>query len=517
MSRQRQQKEPARAERVIAVIYAGGTIGMQGQPLKAMKPLAFKRLLAKTRGFLAAPDGGLHLLLPSEDTPRAQRRHIELDFVGDMKPLDSSRVVPTDWADIAIAVAKAEEGGARRYDGIVVLHGTDTLAWTASALSLLLGDLRMPVVLTGSQTPLSHSRTDALRNLITAVEFAADEKCPKEVCVFFDQVLLRGNRATKVRSAGYDGFTSPNFAPLAWAGTALNFSTFRQAFPVMKRTDLAAWRQGVQDVDVRVLRAYPGMQAPRGVTTQDKRVGIVLDAYGAGTASSDGGLRKFLTRARKHNQASIVLRTQVPNGAVEAGVYEAAEWLRNLATPGSDITSEACTAKLYYLLGRKFESAEIERALTGSLRGEVTLPDCELLDGHVLASSADATAATTGQVHYQARTDEYMLMVRLAEVLARAGVKVQRESRRSGQQIDLIAQLNGITIAIECCLSAYGVEKAQRDVQRFATADLNRFAIVGQHFTDAAKRVATEAGGTTVTWDEAFKRGWPALAGEPPG
>lgn len=490
----------------IAVVYTGGTIGMRGDSLEPMTHEQFIELLSTTRGFARADDG-LRLTLPSPEATGVKRRYVRVEFQGTIEPLDSSEMIPKNWADIAIEVDRVERD--TRYSGVVVLHGTDTMAWTASALSFLLGTLRVPVILTGAQSPLSYTRTDALRNLVTALEMAAEATCPVEVCIFFDQLLMRGNRSTKVRVSGFDGFDSHNFAPLGTAGTALRILENLEPLPPLPRADLAAWKQNVSDVRVLVLRAHPGLSVLPNLSSLRGSLSIILEGYGSGTAGRAGGLQEFLTSVRKDLDATIVLRTQVQNGAVEQGVYEAADWLKDLVVPGSDITSEACVAKLLYLMASGIQRPQIERAMRTSLCGEATLPT----GGP--AAEVGGEPAASGIAHYVHLTDEYRLLRRLESVLRRAGLQdIQHEVLTDAGRIDLMATGFGRRLGVEWSASAHGSAKALRDIKRLRHAGVDAMVVVGVHFTEDARRMIEDKGGVALTWDEALAADWSNIMGQ---
>lgn len=492
----------------VAIIYTGGTIGMHDAPLKPMNKAEFLALLGSIRGFMPTADG-LHLVLPSIHPNEPRPRRIRLEFVGDRKAIDSSRMMPINWAEIAAEVRRAQDSG--KYAGVVVLHGTDTLAWTASALSFLVGEIKIPVVMTGSQTALSHSRSDALRNLITAVEFAAHKKCPKEVCIFFDQVLLRGNRATKYRSSGFDGFETPNFSPLGWAGTHLSFAEGVASWPMHGGIDLIKWSKNVAQTKVLVIRAYPGLNAFPRLPPQSTRLAIILEAYGAGTANSAGGLESFLRRAKAKNKAHIVLRTQVTNGTVETGVYEAGNWLDGLVIPGSNITSEACVAKLYYLLGLDRSSDFVENAMQSSLCGEADLRR-RPLENDVLGASVGYEGPVGNWPRFATFSDTARLQANLAATLARVpGAIVAQEASMNGEELDIAAFTPLGNVGIECSGGLITVEKARRDFARLERSGVERRILVGALFSISALDFVAKSGGTALTWGEAFSHDWSTL------
>ena len=502
------------------MIYTGGTIGMRVDKEKRLDPLdasQFIKLLATVHGFSLETDQttqeeNLYLAVPSpshkETAPDVYFR-IRIVFVGidKVNPVDSSLITPNVWADIASIVAEAEQE--LRYNGIVILHGTDTLAWTASALSFLLGDLRIPVVMTGSQMPLDYSRSDASRNLTAAIEFAAKDGCPKEVCILFDQVLLRGNRATKCRTSGFEAFETPNLAPLGTAGTELkNTEDVEELPPGYERADFYLWKVNVKSVRILVLKAYPGMELFPELPSDGRKVGIILEAYGVGTADGRGGLKDFLQRAKKSG-AYLVLRTQLANGAVDVDLYKGSGWLGDLGISGVDITSEACVAKLYYLLGLGLPHSALVKALKGSLRGEVSLPFRTYHDGDFIESKG-VEEMFGNHARYERIIYGYRHQNMLAERLGRIpGIHVETESQMNGNSVDIVASSGDVRAIFECYIGNVTRERAARAVKMLEMAGDNiKLFVVANGFTIGALNVIKIAGGSAVEWTEALQKDW---------
>lgn len=338
--------------KAVYIAYTGGTIGMV--PGAALE-----------RSYRPAPgDLGARLsAMPELSAP--EMPHIVLH---EYEPLlDSAELTPRDWERIGRDLAAQYE----RFDGFVVLHGTDTMAYTASALSYMLENLAKPVILTGSQIPLSRVRSDARDNLITSLLLAAHTPL-REVGVYFHGVLLRGNRARKVSSTGFGAFESPNAPPLATVGVEVVRSgahpTDAQAEPT------APLRlQPLTDVKVGALRLFPGMSDRLLENVlQEPLQGLVLETYGSGNAPRQEGLLRTLKRATERGVV-IVNCTQCLRGGVDMTGYATGQALREAGvTSGFDLTPEAALTKLVYLFSKGLTPGEVRDAMQVPLRGELT-------------------------------------------------------------------------------------------------------------------------------------------------
>ncbi len=360
----------------IYVLYTGGTIGMCGHPLAPMSADDFAELLSTMPGF--APPRLTFQTLHNRDVTV----HYDLDAFED--PIDSSAMTPRHWVQIARRVLANHAD----YDGFVVVHGTDTMGWTSSALAFLLEGLAKPVVVTGSQLPLAQTRTDGLRNLVTAMQVAATCRIP-EVGLLFDQALYRGCRAAKVSTDAFDGFASPNGQPLVRAGITLEVvrAHVRPPPPASITLDdpdnrrrlglrLNAIEAALPTFTVLSLVLFPGIQDSNAVEvvlgrTQPPVRGVVLQAFGEGNAPSTPS---FLAALRRAHERGVVLvdGTQVVQGSVNVDAYQSASGLELAgAISGYDMTPEAAQAKLVYLLALQLAPGEIERQMQRDLRGEL--------------------------------------------------------------------------------------------------------------------------------------------------
>lgn len=279
--------------------------------------------------------------------------------------LDSSNISVREWTQIARVI----EENYRRFDGFVILHGTDTMAYTSSALSFMLDGLGKPVVLTGSQIPIGCVRSDARDNLITSLLIAAAGRCC-EVCLYFGSRLLRGCRATKVSSDELIAFDSPNLPPLATADIDIRYNDrlIRPAGRELRVTEFAS------DMPIAVLKVFPGIQFSlfERIMT-DELKGLVLEAFGVGNLPDyDGGLLPLVNRAAA-NGTVICVCTQCMRGSVRLGAYETSSALREAgAVCCYDMTAEAAVTKLRYLFARGYSPAAVRELMEDDLRGELT-------------------------------------------------------------------------------------------------------------------------------------------------
>lgn len=314
-------------------------------------------------GFETEPGNLARLLarLPELDDPAMPG----LELVEFQPLLDSSDMVPADW----LRIARAIEASYQDVDGFVVLHGTDTLAYTASALSFMLEGLGKPVIITGSQVPLGELRSDARENLVASALLATRSDL-HEVCVFFGGKLFRGNRVTKVSASGFDAFDSPNEAVLAEVGVDIVLG------PADARASQgdAVHVHDLAEVSVAAVRLFPGIE-PRLLRKMLSRPvqGVVLETYGAGNAPSrDGALLEVIAEATGRGVV-IVNCTQCLRGRVDMSGYATGAALAGAGVvSGADMTPEAALAKLIWLLGRGLPPAEVNDQLGRNLRGELT-------------------------------------------------------------------------------------------------------------------------------------------------
>ena len=333
----------------ICILYTGGTIGMVPTDRGyAPKPGALAQYLK------AIPD------LASQEAPAWE--------LVEMEPLlDSSNITVREWRAIGQAIFDHYD----RFDGFVVLHGTDTMAYTASALSFMLENLQKPVIFTGSQIPLCRMRSDGRDNLITSLLIAAQGRAA-EVCLYFGSKLLRGNRAVKRSADGLEAFYSPNWPPLATAGVNIQYDAGALAKPkATGELTLAAF----EPVPIGVLKVFPGIQFElfESILTERLR-GIVLETFGAGNIPDNGKstLLPLIQRAYKSGTVLTVC-SQCAQGSVHLGTYATSAALKDAgAVSGQDMTTEAAVAKLYYLFSKGYELEEIKRKVEENLRGEIS-------------------------------------------------------------------------------------------------------------------------------------------------
>lgn len=335
----------------ILLIYTGGTIGMmQSHSTGALKPFDFKHL--------------------KNEVPELQRLPVTLDSISFKHPIDSSNMHPRVWIELAEIIEKNYS----KFDGFVILHGSDTMAYTASALSFMLENLAKPVILTGSQLPIGIIRTDGKENLITAIEIAAAQKNKKplvpEVAIYFEYELYRGNRTLKYNAAHFDAFKSPNYPVLAEAGVNIEYKTNY----IRKASTKKLKVHKHLDNDIVVLPLFPGIS--KKITSsilQTKGLkAVVLQTFGAGNAPTDKWFVDELNAAIKRG-VIIYNVTQCLEGSVVQGKYETSSQLKQIGViSGEDITMEAAVTKLMFLLGQKLSNQQLKKMLGTSICGEMS-------------------------------------------------------------------------------------------------------------------------------------------------
>ena len=332
----------------ICILYTGGTIGMvPTENGYAPKQGYFRDAIAEI------PD------IHEPDMP-------DWDFIEFDPLLDSSNIAVEQWNMIGRAI----RDNYSKYDGFVVLHGTDTMAYTASALSFMLEGLKKPVVLTGSQIPLCKLRSDGRDNLITSM-LIASAGVVNEVCLYFGGKLLRGNRATKASADGLQAFDSPNYHVLAEAGIDIRYHE-ASLMPAPKYVPFRLTE--FQPTSIGVLKIFPGIQFSlfESIMTEGLN-GIVLETFGAGNIPSYAGdLLPIIQKAFDHGSIVCVC-SQCQNGTVKLGAYETSNALTKAgAVSGYNMTTEAAVAKLYYLFSLGLSRDEIKSLMEEDLRGELT-------------------------------------------------------------------------------------------------------------------------------------------------
>ncbi len=335
----------------ILIIYTGGTIGMVEDPeTGALNPFDFEHIY--------------------NEIPELSKLKLDLKSYSFNPLMDSSNMNPQNW----IKIAEVIEDYYDDYDGFVILHGSDTMAYTASALSFMFENLGKPVILTGSQLPVGIIRTDGKENVITSIEIAAAQKDGKpivpEVCIYFENELYRGNRTHKYNTEHFEAFRSVNYPPLAEAGVSIKYNHTAiqkandQEFRVFKNFDN----------NIAIIKLFPGIQEKviKSIINTEGLEGIVLETFGSGNAPT---VQWFVDCLKEAVEKGIIIYnvTQCRGGAVKMGKYQTSLGLEEMGVvSGSDITTEAAVGKIMYLLGNKHPKNRLKKYLKTSLRGELT-------------------------------------------------------------------------------------------------------------------------------------------------
>lgn len=338
----------------LLLIYTGGTIGMKVDPrIQALKPFNFSQIL--------------------EEVPELGKFAYRIDSFTFDPLIDSSDVEPSMWISLANLIRERYDD----YDGFVILHGTDTMAYSASALSFMIEGLTKPIIFTGSQLPIGVPRTDGKENLISSVEIAAarDEEghaIVPEVCICFDNVLIRGNRATKVNSDNFRAFRSENMSPLAEAGISIRYH--RDLIRLPEDWNRRPHFHTDLDTRVSILKLHPGItpQVVKNILLGPETRAVIIETYGAGNAPSK---EWFLSIVREAYQMGKILLniTQCRAGMVNMDIYATGKSLKAAGVEnGYDSTTESALGKLFHLMGKTADNNEVRIGLEQNIRGEIS-------------------------------------------------------------------------------------------------------------------------------------------------
>ena len=335
----------------ILLIYTGGTIGMK-ESGQGLVPFDFSQILS--------------------EVPELQKFTFKIDSYTFDPLIDSSDVEPALWKELSALIKEKYDD----YDGFVVLHGTDTMAYSASALSFMLDGLAKPVIFTGSQLPVGSLRTDGKENLVSAIEVAAakDDRgraMVPEVAIYFNSQLLRGNRATKVNATAFDAFRSPNCPPLAEAGIRIRYNKALIRYP-SSVVPLAIHTR--LDTRVAILKVHPGIteQVARNVLLGSGIRAVIIETYGSGNAISKPWFTDIIRESAGSGKILLNI-TQCLAGDVNMNLYATGKALKEAGVvSGSDITTEGGLAKLFVLMGEYADNEKVKRLLEKNLKGEIS-------------------------------------------------------------------------------------------------------------------------------------------------
>ena len=338
----------------ILLIYTGGTIGMKEDPtVQALKPFDFSQIL--------------------EEVPELGKFACRIDSYTFDPLIDSSDVEPAFWIELVNLIEEKYD----LYDGFVVLHGTDTMAYSASAVSFLIEGLTKPVIFTGSQLPIGAPRTDGKENLISSVEIASGKDAEghalvPEVCICFDNVLIRGNRATKINSDNFRALRSENLTPLAEAGISIRYNPSLIRKPSSWETRPVFHKH--LDTRVSILKIHPGItpSVVRNILCGEGTRAVIIETYGAGNAPSKEWFLSIVKEASSSGKILLNI-TQCSAGSVNMDIYATGKCLKEAGVVnGYDSTTESALGKLFFLLGESQDNEFVKGLLDKDLRGEIS-------------------------------------------------------------------------------------------------------------------------------------------------
>lgn len=341
-----------RTEPKLLVIYTGGTIGMiKDHRTGALKAFDFQHIY--------------------DHVPELERFNVTLTTLSFQEPIDSSEMTPLHWVELANIIYSHYE----QYDGFVVLHGSDTMAFSASALSFMLQGLKKPIVFTGSQLPIGTIRTDGKENLITAIEIAADrdeqgQAIVQEVAVYFEYSLYRGNRCSKISANQFEAFDSPNYPELAVAGVDINYH-YNVLYQSTQETLIFSPKLNERVALLKITPGFP-VQAYQGIFDRRFTDGVVLETFGSGNAPSHPEFQAIIENYIA--MGGVVLNTtQCSSGAVEQGKYATSSFFNQVGViSGKDLTTEAAVTKMMFALANCHEHTLRLDMLQTNLSGELS-------------------------------------------------------------------------------------------------------------------------------------------------